>query len=131
MSANPNQVPDGLKYTKDHEWARFESDGTITIGITAHAQDSLGEIVFVELPATNKKLSSHETFGVVESIKAVSDLYCPIAGTVLETNQNAKETPNLINDSPYEQGWLIRIKPENKDFAGLLAPTEYKNLIQA
>jgi glycine cleavage system H protein len=124
------EFPNGLFYTKDHEWARQGGDDVITVGITAHAQEALGEIVFVELPKPGRELKSHETFGVVESIKAVSDLYSPVAGTVLEVNEAATGNPSLVNQSSYEDGWLIRIKVKEKNsLQSLLNADQYKNYV--
>lgn len=105
------EFPSELYYTKDHEWAKLdEKSGVVTVGITDHAQDSLGDIVYVELPQKGRALKSHETFGVVESIKAVSDLYSPVSGQVEEVNSKVVEDPAKINHSAYSDGWLIRVK---------------------
>ncbi len=101
--------PDHLKYTKDHEWAKIEGN-VATIGITDHAQSALGDIVFVELPQVGRTLKFHETFGVVESIKAVSDLYAPLAGKVVETNAAVNADPALINRAPHNDAWLIKLE---------------------
>ena len=100
--------PEDLKYSTEHEWARLENDGLV-VGITDYAQESLGEIVYVELPDEGSKVSQGEAFGVVESTKAVSDLYAPVSGTVEEVNDTLLDNPELINEDPYEDGWLIRI----------------------
>ncbi len=123
------EYPTQYRYTKDHEWAK--SDGPqITIGITHHAQDQLGDIVFVDLPAVGRKLEAGETFGVVESIKAVSDLYAPLTGTVTEVNEAARAEPAMINRDPHNQGWLIRIAPTDpKTFDQLLDSASYKKLL--
>ena len=104
------QFPKDLLYTKDHEWVLIGADGVVTIGITDHAQEALGDIVYAELPPVGKQLKTHDTFGVVESIKAVSDLYCPVPGTVVETNSKAASEPSLINQSAQKDGWLIKVK---------------------
>jgi glycine cleavage system H protein len=101
--------PKDLRYTKDHEWARLDGN-TLTVGITDHAQSSLGDVVFVELPKAGRELKEGETFGVVESIKAVSDLYSPVAGKVLESNTTLINEPALVNSSPYEGAWMIRLQ---------------------
>lgn len=122
-------IPENLFYTKDHEWAKNEG-GTVTIGITEHAQDALGEIVFADLPKVGRQLKSHEVFGVVESIKAVSDLYSPVAGEVVETNPAVSGNPSLINTSSYGDGWLIRVKladPSSLD--GLMNASQYKSYL--
>jgi glycine cleavage system H protein len=101
-------VPTDLRYTREHEWVRVE-DGVATVGITAHAADQLGDIVFVELPAVGAALSAGKAFGVVESVKAVSDLFAPVSGAVLETNGELAGRPELANADPYGDGWMIRI----------------------
>jgi len=103
------KIPAELKYTKDHEWAQ-EQGGTITIGITDHAQSSLGDIVYLELPAKGRVLKKGETFGVVESIKAVSDLYSPIDGKVVDINEDLKNNPAQINSDPYQKSWMIKVE---------------------
>ncbi len=102
-------VPDGLFYTKDHEWIKIE-DGLGTIGITDYAQDALGDITFVELPEIGTEIKQFETFASVESVKAVSDVYAPMSGKVIKINQKLSTSPELINKSPYEQGWLVVIE---------------------
>ena len=101
--------PEALKYTKEHEWARLESDGSLTVGITAHAQDSLGDVVFVELPDVGDELEEEDKFGVVESVKTVSDLFSPCAGTVVAVNEALEDEPELVNSAPYGDGWMVRI----------------------
>ncbi len=124
------EIPSNLLFTKDHEWALIEGD-TATIGITDHAQSSLGDVVFVELPAPGRDLKNHETFGVVESIKAVSDLYCPIAGTVVAINDQAAHEPALVNKSPYDKGWLIKILIADKNSVNeLMKPADYKKFVE-
>lgn len=123
------EIPSNLLYTKDHEWALIEGD-TATIGITDHAQSSLGDVVFVELPSPGRELKSHETFGVVESIKAVSDLYSPLAGTVVAINDQAAQEPAIVNHSPYTKGWLIKILISDKNAASqLMKPADYKAFV--
>lgn len=102
-------VPSELKYTKSHEWVRVEGD-IATIGITEHAQAELGDIVFVELPNVGRALQGHESFGTVESVKTVSDLYAPIAGEVIETNPALGAQPELVNSDPYGGGWMIKVR---------------------
>ena len=124
------EFPSGLLYTKDHEWAQPGSDDVVTIGITEHAQDALGELVYVELPQIGRDLKAHDTFGVVESIKAVSDLYSPVAGKVLETNGQVSSDPSIINRSSYNEGWLIRLKLTDKgSLKGLMSADEYRNYV--
>ncbi len=107
-------IPNNLKYTKDHEWAKIEGD-TAIIGITDFAQSSLGDVVFVELPSVGKEIKIGQTFGVVESIKSVSDLYAPLSGVVVESNLELPNSPETCNQSPYDQAWMIKIKLSNKD----------------
>jgi len=102
-------VPGDLRYTKDHEWVRVEGDEAL-VGITAYAADQLGDIVFVELPDVGRSLDAHGTFGVVESVKAVSDLYAPVGGEVLATNDALSGKPELVNDDPYGEGWMVRVR---------------------
>jgi glycine cleavage system H protein len=108
-----SSIPDNLKYTKDHEWVRLEEDGTCTIGITDYAQSSLGDITFVELPESDEAFESGDSFGVVESVKAASDLYMPLGGTVTAVNEDLPDTPESVNTDPYGGAWMIRLKPDN------------------
>lgn len=124
--------PNGLLYSKDHEWAQHGSDDVVTVGVTDHAQEALGEVVYVELPKIGRTLKAHETFGVVESIKAVSDLYSPIAGTVVAVNDAASGDPSLINSSPYEKGWIVKIKLTDKStLSSLMNATDYRKLVDS
>tara|TARA_B110000014_G_C19942011_1_gene487392 strand:- start:127 stop:510 length:384 start_codon:yes stop_codon:yes gene_type:complete len=124
-----SEIIKDLKYSNDHEWIRLDGDHA-SIGITDHAQDSLGEIVFVELPKVGDVLEKSSIFGAVESTKSVSDLYTPVAGTVTEVNASVENEPELINSSPYSEGWMIKISPSNvADIETLLSSEEYKNLI--
>jgi len=106
-------LPASLKYTETHEWLRVESDGTVTVGITDHAQDSLGELVYVELPVTGRTLARGEACIVVESTKAASDVYAPVDGAVIAVNESLGEAPQTVNESPYEAGWLMKIRPSD------------------
>jgi len=122
-------VPTDLRYTKDHEWVRLAGD-VATIGITKFAADQLGDIVFVELPAVGTALEQFATFGVVESVKAVSDLFAPVSGTVTETNEALASQPELVNSDPYGAGWMLRVRvadPAQVD--ALLDPVAYDALI--
>ncbi|MGD2160729.1 MAG: glycine cleavage system protein GcvH, partial [Gammaproteobacteria bacterium] len=110
-----SEIPLELKYTKSHEWVRSEDDGTVTIGITDHAQELLGDLVFVELPEVGTEMSAEDAACVVESVKAASDVYMPISGEVVEVNGSLAEAPETINDSPYDDGWLIRVQPSSPD----------------
>jgi glycine cleavage system H protein len=124
-------VPTDLRYTKDHEWVRVDGDEA-TVGITEYAAGQLGDIVFVELPDAGRKLDQHATFGVVESVKAVSDLFAPVSGEVLATNDALTGAPELVNGEPYGDGWMIRIRladPAETD--GLLDASAYDALIAA
>jgi len=106
-------VPSHLRYTKDHEWIRLESDGTAVIGITEFAQGELGDIVFVEVGTLGEHVVAESVFGSVEAVKTVSDLFMPVSGTVLELNPALDANPELVNDDPYGDGWMVRVKPDN------------------
>ncbi|MGE5315751.1 MAG: glycine cleavage system protein GcvH [Acidobacteriota bacterium] len=122
-------LPDNIQYTKDHEWIRIEG-GIGVVGITDYAQGELGDIVFVEVPAVGRKLDAGQVFGTVEAVKAVSDLYSPVSGEVVEVNKEIQDTPELVNKEPYERGWMIKVKLENEaETAALLDMAAYKNLI--
>ena len=124
-------VPTALKYTKDHEWVRVDGENA-TVGITAYAADQLGDIVFVELPDAGRKLEASAAFGVVESVKAVSDLFAPIGGEVIETNDALTGSPELVNSDPYDDGWMIRIRIADPAQLGeLLDSDAYDALISA
>jgi glycine cleavage system H protein len=125
------KIPANLKYTKDHEWAKIEGN-VATIGITHHAQDALGEVVFVELPAVGRALKKGDTFGVVESIKAVSDLYSPLTGTVKEINSQLTNEPGNTNQDPYGNAWMVKIELSNAaETKDLLSPDDYKKLVDS
>ena len=125
-----NNIPENLKYTKDHEWIRNESDGTSLVGITDHAQDSLGDVTFVELPAIGESFEEGATFGVVESVKAASDLYFPLSGEITEVNDILVDSPEKVNDDPYGDGWMVRIRPsDSSESGGLLSPDQYKEIL--
>ena len=102
-----------LKFLESHEWARIEDDGTVTVGISNHAQELLGDIVFVELPEAGSNIEIKASVAVVESVKAASDVYTPISGEVMEVNENLVSSPEIINSSPYNQGWFFKVKPQN------------------
>lgn len=119
-------VPKHLKYTSDHEWVR-EENGEVVIGITEHAQSQLGDVVFVELPAPGTIFNKGGTFGTVESVKAVSDLFAPLSGEVVEANETLADTPELVNSDPFGKGWMIRLKPKQpQELAALLDATAYE-----
>jgi glycine cleavage system H protein len=123
------EIPQGLKYSKEHEWVSTE-DTVATIGITDHAQDQLGEIVYIELPAVGDKVSKDDPFGVVESVKAVSDIYAPVTGTVIEINEDLPESPETVNEDPYGDGWLIKVKiTDMSDLEDLMDADEYTELL--
>tara|TARA_B100000161_G_C33528457_1_gene404745 strand:+ start:856 stop:1233 length:378 start_codon:yes stop_codon:yes gene_type:complete len=122
-------IPENLKYTKDHEWIIVDGD-TATIGITDFAQSELGDIVFVEVDTEGETLDSEEVFGTVEAVKTVSDLFMPLKGKVIEFNKNLEDSPELINSSPYEDGWIIKSTVSDvSEIDNLLSAEEYKNLI--
>jgi glycine cleavage system H protein len=120
-------VPEELQYTRSHEWVRTEGD-TATIGITDHAQDELGDIVFVELPETGATFDAGDSFGTVESVKAVSDLYTPVGGEVVEVNEALSESPEKINEDPYGEGWIVKIQVS--DEADLLSASDYEQFLE-
>lgn len=122
-------VPENLKYTKDHEWAKIEGD-VATIGITDYAQGELGDVVFVELPEVGTTLNAGDTFGTIEAVKAVADLYAPLSGEVVEINPELESTPEKVNQDPYGEGWMIKVKLSNPAEADDLMDAEkYKELI--
>ncbi len=124
-----SNFPADLKYTKSHEWIRVESDGTLTIGVTDHAQEALGDVVFLELPEAGRTLAAGEACAVIESVKAASDIYAPVAGEVLASNQDAVDAPDSVNADPYA-AWLFKLKPDNPDdLAGLLDAAGYQATI--
>jgi glycine cleavage system H protein len=128
MMAN---IPADLRYTKEHEWAKLEGDKA-RVGITAFAQEQLGDVVFVELPKVGAKVTAMKTFGVVESVKAVSDLFAPLSGEVVEANTELTKKPETVNSDPYGQGWMIVIKLSNsKEMDGLMSAADYEKLVAA
>jgi glycine cleavage system H protein len=124
-------VPADLRYTKEHEWAKLEGDRA-RIGITAFAQEQLGDVVFVELPKVGARVTAMKTFGVVESVKAVSDLYAPLSGEVTEINAELPKKPETVNADPYGQGWMIVVKlSDTKEWDGLMSAADYEKLVAA
>ena len=122
-------IPENLRYSKDHEWARAEGD-LIEVGITDYAQDALGDVVYVELPEIDSQLQQHEVFGEVESTKSVSELYAPVSGTVSEVNDDLYGAPQRLNEDPYGEGWICKINCENSDeLDNLLDANAYRQLI--
>ena len=127
-----SSIPSDLKYLESHEWARLESDGTVTIGISDHAQGALGDLVFVETPEVGKALKKGGAAAVVESVKAASDVYSPISGEVIAANESLGSAPELVNQDPYGQGWLFKVKPSNKDELGqLLDSAAYEKVVES
>ncbi|MTW21495.1 glycine cleavage system protein GcvH [Allochromatium palmeri] len=125
-----SNLPADLKYTKTHEWVRDNGDGTVTVGITDHAQDALGDIVFVEVPENGRTVAAEEASAVVESVKAASDIYSPLAGEIVEGNAALADTPDAINTSPYEDGWIFRLTPADMGaLAGLLDAAAYEQIV--
>ncbi|HCT70732.1 Glycine cleavage system H protein [bioreactor metagenome] len=124
-------IPSNLKYTKDHEWIKIEGD-TALVGVTEYAQGELGDIVFIEVETVGETLDQHETFGTIEAVKTVSDLFLPVSGEILEFNDALNSTPEMINKDPYGEGWIIKLKMTNPSEAdGLLDAVAYGNLIGA
>ncbi len=125
-----SEILHDLRYTKDHEWVREQDDGDLTIGITDHAQTSLGDLVFVELPELGAHVDARDACAVVESVKAASDVYCPLSGTVVEINGALGDSPELVNADPYGEGWLFRLKPDvPQELEELLSGEDYERLL--
>ena len=121
-----NNIPAELKYVSSHEWLRAEADGSVTVGVTPHAQELLGDIVFVELPEVGASLAAEDQAGAVESVKAASDVYAPIAGEVVAVNEGLPDAPETVNSDPYGEGWFFRIKPANPaDLDDLMNAEQY------
>ncbi len=128
MSSN---VPPDLKYTKTHEWVRTRPDGTVEIGITDHAQHALGDLVFVEVPQSGRAVNAGEPCAVVESVKAASDVYAPLAGEITAGNPELAAAPELVNTDPYGSGWLMRLKPASGATNGLMSSADYEAMLLA
>ncbi len=127
-----SQIPDDLRYTRTHEWVRLLPDGLAEVGITDHAQHALGDLVFVETPEVGRRVSAGEPYAVVESVKAASDVYAPLAGEVAAANTELASAPERINQGPYGAGWIARIRPDDAAAIGkLLTPAEYRKLLEA
>lgn len=123
------EIPQGLKFSREHEWVATD-DSVATVGITDHAQDQLGEIVYIELPAVGEKISKDDPFGVIESVKAVSDIYAPVSGTVIEVNEDLPDTPEVVNEDPYGDGWLIKVRMNDpSDLEDLMDADGYAELV--
>ena len=122
--------PDDVRYTAEHEWGRLEN-GLVTVGITSYATEQLGDIVFVELPEPGKRIEAKKPFGVVEAVKTVSDLYAPLAGEVVEVNATLGDHPGLVNEEPFGDGWMIRIRPDQPaDFEKLMTHVDYEKHVE-
>ena len=126
-----NDMPGELKFLSSHEWARVESDGTVTIGLSDHAQDLLGDIVFVELPEVGQSIDAESDAAIVESVKAASDIYSPLSGEVIEINSALEDQPEIINSSPYEDGWFYKLNPSDMhELDNLLSPEDYSSVCE-
>jgi glycine cleavage system H protein len=126
-----SNVPEELRYAKTHEWVRREDDGTVTVGITEHAQELLGDMVFVELPEVGQSVEAEADCAVVESVKAASDVYAPVAGEVTAVNDQLEGSPELVNQAPYGDGWLFRLRPnEVSDIDGLMDAAAYSEMVE-
>ncbi len=126
-----SNIPSELLYTSEHEWAKTDTEGNVLIGITDHAQEALGEIVFVDLPEANTEVTKDEAFGVVESTKSVSDLYAPLSGVVVEINTIPMDSPEVVNEDPYDEGWLIKVKPgDAAELDDLMTPQQYEDFVE-
>ena len=125
-----SEVPADLRYTRSHEWVKDNGDGTVTVGITDHAQDALGDIVFVETPDVGRQVAAEEACAVVESVKAASDIYAPVAGEVVDANQVLADTPDAINQSPYEDGWIFTLRLKDPaDLSQLMDAEAYQSVV--
>ncbi len=124
------KVPENLNYSKEHEWAEQREGGVIRVGVTDYAQDAMGDVVFVELPETGQSFAAGESFGSLESVKAVSDCYMPVGGTVTAVNEALLDAPELVNKDPYGEGWLIEVEPsDEQELENLLSAEEYKQYL--
>lgn len=126
-----SELPGELLYTEEHEWLRQEEDGTVTIGITDHAQSALGDLVYVELPEVGAELDAGDEMAVVESVKAASDVYAPVGGTVLEVNAEVADDPEKINTDPYGDGWMVRMRPNDMANSNTMDPNAYQELLDS
>ena len=123
-----SEVPDNLSYTKEHEWLSLDDEGNVKVGITDHAQDALSDVVFVELPEVGSSFSKGDSMAVAESVKAASDIYAPVSGKIVSVNNKLEESPELINESPYDFGWMVTIEPTG-ELENLLDADSYRELI--
>lgn len=126
-----SNLPSNLRYAESHEWVLDNQDGTVTVGITDHAQQALGDVVFVELPEVGTALSKGQEFGVIESVKAASDLYSPIVGEVIEVNDALEDAPETVNEAPYEGGWIMKVRLDSDSLDGLLDADAYQATLSA
>lgn len=127
-----SETPSELRYARTHEWARLEEDGTVTVGITDHAQDALGDVVFVELPEVGQQVLAQQESGVVESVKAASDIYAPVSGTVVAVNEDLEDAPENVNQDPYGDGWFFRLEPDDAtDLEDLLDAEGYGEFLES
>ncbi|WP_163557621.1 glycine cleavage system protein GcvH [Halomonas sp. NO4] len=125
-------IPANLRYNDSHEWVLDNGDGTVTIGITDHAQEALGDVVFVELPEVGRTLAKGDEFGVIESVKAASDLYAPVAGDIVEVNEALEDAPETVNETPYDDGWIMKVRlADASDIDELLDADAYQALVDA
>ena len=126
-----SNIPSELRYASSHEWARVEPDGTVTVGITEHAQDQLGDVVYVEVPEIGVVFAAGDEAGVVESVKAASDIYAPVSGEVVAVNELLEEEPETVNSEPYDKGWFFKLKPGDEgDLDGLMGADDYQASIE-
>lgn len=125
------ETPGDLKFAESHEWARLNDDGTVTVGISFHAQEQLGDLVFVETPEVDLVAKAEDAVAVVESVKAASDIYAPVAGTIIAVNDALADSPELINDSPFEDGWIFQLQPDNKDdLNSMMEAGDYDSMVE-
>ncbi|QNU61486.1 glycine cleavage system protein GcvH [Vreelandella titanicae] len=126
-----SNLPTNLRYAESHEWVLDNKDGTVTVGITDHAQQALGDVVFVELPEVGTALNKGQEFGVIESVKAASDLYSPVVGEVIEVNDALEDAPETVNEAPYEGGWIMKVRLDSDSLDGLLDADAYQSTLSA
>lgn len=126
-----SNLPANLRYAESHEWVLDNQDGTVTVGITDHAQQALGDVVFVELPEVGTALNKGQEFGVIESVKAASDLYSPVGGEVIEVNDALEDSPETVNEAPYEGGWIMKVRLDSDSLDGLLDADAYQTTLSA
>jgi glycine cleavage system H protein len=125
------EIPADRRYSKEHEWALLEDDGTVRVGISEFAAHELGDVIFVEVPSVGARVTQGEQMGEIESVKAVSDLFSPITGEIVEVNADVKSKPELVNEDPFAGGWLVRVKPDDiSNFNSLLDPTAYRAILE-